>query len=302
MMRVSVIIPVHNGAHTLAECLWSVLRQTRPADEVIVVDNNSTDETKDIIHATTLINPAVRYVFEARRSRGAARNAGINVAQGDIVAMTDADCIVPGDWLRRLTTPLLDGKARVVVGGEYDVPGNYWSRNIQHESARLMQRASKDGTTVILDTKNCAMRMSDARAHPFDPVLLRCQDLDVGLRLQRHTSITYCPTVMVGHHHKSTFSGVAGLQFARGYWALHVRRKHLMTGAGKSHPMLESMSVRNFLTFPFWMIRQAIRRPLPELLFLVVSETAWRAGVLWACIASADGVRGRTARNDQVNQ
>lgn len=79
--KVSVIIPVYNGEKTLARCLNSVLNQTHSNYEVIVVDNNSTDKTKEIINKFKEEDSKIRYAFEPYRSRGAARNKGIETAK-----------------------------------------------------------------------------------------------------------------------------------------------------------------------------------------------------------------------------
>jgi GT2 family glycosyltransferase len=98
---VSVVVPVRNGARTLPACLDALGRQEPIADvtvEVIVVDNGSTDASREIARK----HPAVtRVVTEPRTGSYAARNAGLAVAAGDLIAFTDADCIPAPDWLRR---------------------------------------------------------------------------------------------------------------------------------------------------------------------------------------------------------
>lgn len=78
--KISVVIPVYNGAKTLRQCFESVLNQTYLNYDVIVVDNNSTDRTRQVIQEFQTKNSKIKYVYETYRSRGAARNAGINAA------------------------------------------------------------------------------------------------------------------------------------------------------------------------------------------------------------------------------
>ncbi|MDY7021424.1 MAG: glycosyltransferase family 2 protein [Cyanobacteriota bacterium] len=98
---VSVIIPVYNDAERLKHCLKALDHQTYPQKyyEVIVVDNGS-DPTEDIHSVVGLFEQAV-CVSENTPGSYAARNHGISVAQGEIIAFTDADCIPAGDWLER---------------------------------------------------------------------------------------------------------------------------------------------------------------------------------------------------------
>ena len=88
---VSVIIPVLNGERTIRECLVSLLRVDYLPErgEILVVDNGSTDRTAEIINSFP-----VRYLGEERRGKSYARNRGIEASKGEILAFTDADCVV----------------------------------------------------------------------------------------------------------------------------------------------------------------------------------------------------------------
>ena len=84
---VSVIIPVYNCEKYVAEAIESVLAQTYPAIEVIVVDDGSTDKSSEIIKSF----PEVQYLFQNNAGTAAARNHGINVSRGEYLAFLDAD-------------------------------------------------------------------------------------------------------------------------------------------------------------------------------------------------------------------
>lgn len=85
---VSVIIPVRNGELYLAEAIDSVLKQTHPAHEVIVVDNGSTDGSR---RAAERFGRLVRVIDEPVPCIARARNAGVQAASGDLIAFLDAD-------------------------------------------------------------------------------------------------------------------------------------------------------------------------------------------------------------------
>jgi glycosyltransferase involved in cell wall biosynthesis len=87
MTRISCIIPAWNAARFLAEAVESVQAQTRKVDEIIVVDDGSTDDTAEV--AASL--PGVRLIRQKNAGSGAARNAGIIVAKGEYLAFNDAD-------------------------------------------------------------------------------------------------------------------------------------------------------------------------------------------------------------------
>jgi glycosyltransferase involved in cell wall biosynthesis len=85
---ISVIIPVFNGERFLAEAIKSVLGQTLPAAEVIVVDDGSTDGSSEIAHG---FGPSVHYIRQTNQGPAAARNVGVNAARGQMLAFLDAD-------------------------------------------------------------------------------------------------------------------------------------------------------------------------------------------------------------------
>lgn len=86
--RISVVIPAHNAGEHLGRALQSVLAQTRPADEILVVDDGSTDKTAEV---TRSFGSAVTYLRQDQRGAGAARNQGIEAATGNWIAFLDAD-------------------------------------------------------------------------------------------------------------------------------------------------------------------------------------------------------------------
>ena len=100
-MRFSVVIPTFNRANDLRKTLVSVAALTPSvAWEVIVVDNNSTDDTRQVVDDEKATFPVeLRYLFEPEQGRSAALNAGIRAARGEVIATTDDDVELQSDWL-----------------------------------------------------------------------------------------------------------------------------------------------------------------------------------------------------------
>ena len=96
MMPLSVIIPTINEARHIKTCLDSLLNQSYPKDkyEVLVVDSDSTDGTIDIVKACCSKHNNVTLIFEDKKSASAARNKGVEMAKGKIIAFIDADTIL----------------------------------------------------------------------------------------------------------------------------------------------------------------------------------------------------------------
>jgi len=97
-IRVSIVIPAYNEEFQLHACLQAIASQTVKPYEVIVVDNNSTDDTARIAQAY----PFVRVVSEPRQGRVFARNAGFNAAQGEVIGRIDADIVLPANWVEHI--------------------------------------------------------------------------------------------------------------------------------------------------------------------------------------------------------
>ena len=110
---VSLYVPCYNGALWLAECLDALLAQTRPADEVLVVDDGSTDATAAI--AGRYAGRVRLVAHAANRGLAVARNTALAAAGGEIVASVDADVRVTPTWLERLLTAFTS--PRVVAAG-----------------------------------------------------------------------------------------------------------------------------------------------------------------------------------------
>lgn len=117
--KISVVIPAYNEEDYLADCLTAVKNQTLAPHEIIVVDNNSTDNTAAIARSFA----GVKIVFQETAGIAAARDAGFNTACGDIIVRTDADTRPDTDWLAR-TVHILSEDVQAVTGPiyYYDLP------------------------------------------------------------------------------------------------------------------------------------------------------------------------------------
>jgi glycosyltransferase involved in cell wall biosynthesis len=209
---VSVIIPVYNGADTIAACLQSLLEQTYPADayEIIVVENGSTDDTTQIVERFP-----VRLFYSDRRGPAAARNLGLTRSDADIVAFTDADCIADPNWLTELIKPYADP----TIGG---VGGTILA--CHHADLTAVERFSAEHPPLVnfvsgeneflphLYTANASYRRDLVnRVGGFNPNLVTAEDVDFAWRfqLQAVAELCYAPDAVICHYHRSTPSSLA---------------------------------------------------------------------------------------------
>ncbi|MHC4741635.1 MAG: glycosyltransferase family 2 protein [Planctomycetota bacterium] len=104
MPEISVIIPTYNRRNLVAEACRTVLRQTSPDFEVIVVDDGSTDDTALVIEQ--ICDSRVKYIHKPNGGQSSARNVGLAAASGRYVAFLDADDLWPPDFLETVTAQL----------------------------------------------------------------------------------------------------------------------------------------------------------------------------------------------------
>jgi glycosyltransferase involved in cell wall biosynthesis len=113
-MKVAVILCTHNRSQSLRQALESVAASVLPESvgwEVLVVDNNSKDETRRVVEEFCRRYPGrFRYLFEPRQGKSYALNTGIREAEGEILAFMDDDVTVEPTWLGNLTANLYDGE------------------------------------------------------------------------------------------------------------------------------------------------------------------------------------------------
>lgn len=102
-MQISVIIPVYNAAPYLERSVNSVISQTFPQWELILVNDGSTDGSGQICDGFAQRNSRVRVIHQKNAGAGAARNAGIAQAKGDYVVYVDADDIIERNYLELLS-------------------------------------------------------------------------------------------------------------------------------------------------------------------------------------------------------
>jgi GT2 family glycosyltransferase len=214
-IRVSVLLSTRNRCDKLRLFL-DAMKSNGSAGltptEVLVIDNGSSDSTKEVVaEYTSLENPVFRYLLETKPGKSRALNMAIGEAKGEIIAFTDDDCIPAPDWVESIVKEFDSGGELSVLGGRIEL---YDERDVQQ--ATLL---SKDRTLVTNGWEICtfpaiiganmAFRKTALKAiSGFDPLLgpgticKAVEDLDVIYRsLKKGFKIVYSPDVMVFHNH-----------------------------------------------------------------------------------------------------
>ncbi len=187
-ITIAAVVPTYNYAHFLTFAVDSILRQTRPADEIIVVDDGSTDNTREVIAG---YGDRVRYVYQPNAGLSAARNTGTREASSDWVAYLDSDDAwdpaklqLQEQNLSQLPDALLSytGKIHIDVSGTpvqsvpAPPPDALWP---------LMRACNLLPASSVMARRDAVLR-----AGGFNEELRACEDWDMWVRLRLDGPIT----------------------------------------------------------------------------------------------------------------
>ncbi|MDD5172819.1 MAG: glycosyltransferase [Patescibacteria group bacterium] len=273
--KVSVIIPVYNRGEKLKGCLKSVLNQTYKDYEVIVVDNNSTDNTKETIKEFQKKDKRVRYLFEPKRGAAAARYLGEINSQGEIILMTDSDCIVKENWVAEIIEPIVKRGAVAVQGVKRAAIKNYWTLHMEEDERRNTAGRVKDKKMGLLDTATFAIKKSVLEKIGLtNPRLSIGHDTELEARFKIQGYEIFLKQVEVLHYYADNAIKLFKKMFIRGYWNARITKTY---GAYKKIFFIQSKMEH---------LRYFIRVGL-ELLYLhknfkydLVAGVGWRIGLV----------------------
>ena len=214
--KVSVVIPVYNCEDTIAKCLNSLAALDHSSFEVIVVDDGSTDGTREICEGF----PRVRLIKLDRGGPSRARNVGIKQAQGEFVAFTDGDCIVDRRWLAELEKGF-DRPEVVGVGGDQKSPEDETKtgRRIQEflkligfmtdyiKTDSIMRETEHNPSCNVMYRKSVLEEVGG-----FDEELFPSEDVELDLKIRRRGyALLYNPAALVGHYRPGNYRDFASM-------------------------------------------------------------------------------------------
>lgn len=217
-MDITVVLCTYNRCKSLVTALNSVAASVLPESvewEILVVDNNSKDATREVVTGFCKRNPRLRYLFEQKQGKSNALNTGIHEARGHIIAFMDDDVRVEPNWLQNLTVPLLDQQwagagGRVVP--EWSRPAPPWlSPQAWYAAGPLVKFDLGDKAGELFEPPfgtNMAFRKSVfEKCGTFRPELgprpgseIRNEDTEFGARvLAARERLRYVPSAIVHH-------------------------------------------------------------------------------------------------------
>ncbi len=213
-----MVITTYNHAHFLADAIDSVLAQTRQADEIIVVDDGSTDDVTAVIERY----PQVQVIHQANLGLAGARNTGLREATSDAIVFLDADDRLLPNALEAGLACLVDHPLSGLVYGGHRRTAADWSP-IGEDRYKSISSPYKDllyGNLIAMHATVMYRREHLERIGGFDPVLRRCEDYDVYLRMARAYPIVSHPNIIAEYRVYDTNMSANPWEMLR--WALKV--------------------------------------------------------------------------------
>lgn len=237
---ISVIIPVFNGQATLAGCLAALRQQTQPPDEIIVVDDGSTDGSGDLaarFGATVLRQP--------QAGPAAARNRGAQAATGALLLFTDADCLPAPTWVACMAAPFVNPAVAGVKGVYRSHQPEWVARFVQQEYQERYDRMLGQPAIDFVDTYAAGYRreiflQTGGFDTSFPTASVEDQEFSFRLAAQGYR-LVYAPGAIVYHRHNRTVAQYARRKWWIGYWKARVMRRYPAKLAHDSHtpPLLK---------------------------------------------------------------
>ena len=217
VLTVTVVIPAFNAASTIHACLDALRHQTHYPDEIIVVDDGSTDDTAHIAS-----HFGAKVVSQENRGPAAARNTGVSNANGEIVLFTDADCAPSIDWVECMIRPFEDVGISGAKGVYRTQTRNMVGRFVQQEYESKYFRLKHQQYIDFIDTYSAAYRRSVLlENNGFDEYfrLPSVEDQELSFRLARKGyRFVMASDAAVYHAHDQSLSEYIHRKFAIGYW------------------------------------------------------------------------------------
>ena len=235
-VALSVIVPAYNAARTLPVCLAALEDQTLPRSsyEIIVVDDGSTDATREIARGY-----GVRLLTQPNHGPAVARNLGVQAAQGEILLFTDADCAPARDWMAAMMDPLVDPEVVGVKGVYRTRQREVVARFVQAEYEDKYDKMRRERYIDFVDTYAAAYRSCVfADGQGFDPAFPRAsgEDVELSYRLvRRGYKMVFAPGAVVYHQHVASVSDYLRRKYYVGYWRVRMYRKHPRKALADSH-------------------------------------------------------------------
>lgn len=283
--KVSVVTPAYNEGDNIAACVNALKTQNFPKEdyEIIVVDNNSSDGTLEIVK-----NLGVSYTVEYKRGRSQARNAGIKIARGNLIAFVDAGCTAKRDWLSNIVQAFENSHIGCVAGDikSLEKENPFPLRQYLIKKEYLSQKNTVSHPFLpYADTANAAYRKAVFdRIGLFDEKFKSGEDADLCWRMQLFTNykIAYVSDAVVLQSYESRAKSLFKQKMRHAYWHVMLYKKYQkyrekeVKSLKQTYWEYYSICIRLLRFFLRKLQRSKNSSPVDR--YQIVLETAWKVG------------------------
>jgi len=212
---VSVMMPVYNALPYVAEAVRSILTQTMGDFELVVIDDGSTDGSKQLLEAQAARDERIRLISRENRGISATRQQMLETARGEYVAVLDADDVALPDRLEKQRAFLDSNSDVVCVGGSFDAideAGRFlrvFELPTEHEQ---IDQSLIRGVNVICHSAVMMRRKVALAVGGYDPLLAPSEDYDLWLRMGEVGRLANLPQVLVRYRYHGSSASSLGRQ------------------------------------------------------------------------------------------
>jgi len=289
LIKFSIIIPTYNRATFLPKAIESVLSQTYTDWELIIVDDGSTDNTRDVV--SKYVDNRIRYIYQQNAERSSARNNGINHANGDYVCFMDSDNLMLSHRLQLLADSITT-EACYYTGIEYCNEANLSS--VIKGGKEFELPVNKDELIQeIIATPQICCATTIIRKYQFNPQITIGEDMELLFRITDEFPLVYLPnqaTVVEFEHEERSVSfknkSIAAekelktlrLMFSKGHPANGVKKQNKRARLSRAYfnastNYVLSMNRKGF----YYLIKSILLDPFS-------AQTKYKLNILWSFI------------------
>ncbi len=292
----SVIIPAYNAEKTIRVCLDALLSQTIPPNEIILVDDGSTDQTQEIAKIYSLL----KIISQENKGPAKARNAGAREAKSDIILFLDSDCVPSANWLEEMLKPFEKEKVAGVQGAykthQTSLVAKFDQVDIEYRYEKMSRSTKLDWIgsysagyrkKIFLDEKG------------FDETFPKAsgEDAELSYRMsEKGYLLVFAPTAIVYHTHPETLAKYLNIKYYRAYWRMRMYLKHPGKAVADSYtPIMLKFNVAFALAILLFAILSIFIQDFSTLVrvcavaylftFLLSIPHIWRNGIVFVGIA-----------------
>ncbi len=288
-MKITVTIITRNRADQLARCLRSLCKQIDPDFKVLIVDNGSTDNTKDTIN-TFKKRLKITYFFEGHPGASYARNKALKVITGDVMATMDDDCEAFPSWIREIKKAHKEFPEAFAVQGYAISRPKYTSVSIlaqfNHDSGMQSylicpkpimfyftdQFLSRPNPILLIDAKNSSFKLALLKKwnFTFNSSRKYAEDFEFSRQiLAKGEKIIFYPSIVVYHWERTKFLQFIGQRVRLGAEIMNARMKW----PKKTFPDRSSFWwIGKGMSFAIYLVRKGYYRKFLTLISLFAIE------------------------------